>query len=150
MHGPAPAGVSGDATSHDRRYTTETVRGRVVWLDDALNRLVGVATDPTLAETAVVLETSAGELLPILPDTRGRSFMVDPRLRNVELQLLARRYSGIPLLQVIRVFRPTAQGLYELDYWCDVCAIPMVMLKDCECCQGPTRLREQLVEEPAK
>ena len=70
----------------------------------------------------MVLETSAGELLPILPDTRGRAFMVDPRLRDVELQLLARRYSGIPLLQVIRVFRPTAQGLYELDYWCDVCA----------------------------
>jgi hypothetical protein len=27
------------------------------------------------------------------------------------------------------------------DYWCDVCSIPMYEIKDCECCQGPTRLR---------
>ena len=50
------------------------------------------------------------------------------------------------MIQVIRVLAASADGLYEIDYWCDICAIPMYILKDCECCQGPTRLREQLVE----
>jgi hypothetical protein len=131
-----------------RKYTTETVRGRVVWLDEALGRLYGVVTDPAAAETAVVLETPDGQLLPIIPDVRGRAFMVDSRLRKIDLELLVRRYAGVPMIQVIRVFRPTAEGLYEIDYWCDICAISMFILKPCECCQGPTRLREQLVEKP--
>jgi hypothetical protein len=129
-----------------RKYTTETVRGKVVWLDDALARLYGVTTEPAAAETAVVLETPAGQLLPIVPDTRGRSFAVDTRLRNIDLRLLVRRYEGVPMIQVIRVLRAKADGLYEIDYWCDICAIPMHILKPCECCQGPTRLRERLVE----
>jgi len=135
----SPAGV--------RNFTTETVRGRVVWLEDALSRLYGVATDPAAAESSVVLETAEGRLLPIVPDVRGRAFAVDPRQRDIDLQLLVRRYQGVPMIQTIRVFQPKPDGLYEIDYWCDICAIPMFILKDCECCQGPTRLRERKVED---
>ncbi len=129
-----------------RDFTTETVRGRVVWVEDALARRYGVATDPSAAEMSVVLETVEGRLLPIIPDVRGRAFAVDSRLRNIDLQLLVRRYEGVPMIQTIRVFRPKPDGLYEIDYWCDICAIPMFILKDCECCQGPTRLRERRVD----
>ncbi len=139
--------VAGPSSREKRKYTTETVRGRVVWLEEALARGFGVTTEPSAAETTVVLETAEGRLLPIIPDVRGRAFVVDSRLRNVDLQLLVRRYTDAPMIQVIRVFRPKDDGLYELDYWCDICAIPMFILKDCECCQGPTRLRERPVEE---
>ncbi len=146
----APASTTSAASSAKesatRAYKNETVRGKVVWLDEALQRLYGVTTDPTATHTAVVLETADGQLLPILPDTRGQAFTVDERLRNIELVLPVRRYQGVPMIQIIKVLRPKADGLYEVDYWCDVCAIPMVILKDCECCQGPTRLREQRVE----
>ena len=134
------------ATVPSRSYKTETVRGKVVWLDEALKRLYGVTTEADAAETAVVLETPEGHLWPIIPDTRGRAFVVDSRLRNIDLQVLARRYEGVPMLQLIRVLRPKPEGLYEIDYWCDTCAISMFILKACECCQGPTRLREQLIE----
>jgi hypothetical protein len=130
-----------------RRYTTETLRGKVVWLSDALERIYGVATDPAAAESSVVLETPEGHLLPIIPDTRGQSFVVDGRLRDIDLELPVRRYQGVSLVQVIRVLRRHGDGLYEIDYWCDICAIPMHILKACECCQGPTRLREQLIEK---
>ena len=103
---------------------------------------------PAAAETAVALETPDGRLLPIIPDLRGRAFAVDSRLRNIDVELLVRRYAGVPMIQTIRVFRRKADGLYEIDYWCDICAISMFTLKPCECCQGPTRLREQLVEKP--
>jgi hypothetical protein len=131
-----------------RAFTTQTVRGKVVWLDEALKRLYGVATEPDAAESAVALETADGQLMPIVADTRGRAFMVDPRLREVDLELLVRRYAGVPMIQVIRVFQTKPEGRYEIDYWCDVCAISMTILKPCECCQGPTRLRLERVEAP--
>ncbi len=130
-----------------RRFTTEYVTGKVVWLDEALQRLYGVTADPAVAETQVALETAGGRLLPIVPDIPGRAFVADSRLRNIELKLLVRRYAGVPMIQVMRVLKPTADGLYEIDYWCDVCAISMVTLKACECCQGPTRLRQRRVED---
>jgi hypothetical protein len=150
--GAAPqsaASASNRQAGDTRKYTTETVRGKVVWLDEALSRLYGVSTEPDATHTAVALETSDGHLLPIIPDTRGRAFAVDQRLRDIPLELPVRRYAGVPMIQVIRVLKPKADGLYEIDYWCDICAIPMVILKDCECCQGPTRLRERLVEPAA-
>jgi len=128
------------------KFTMETLRGRVVWLDEALARKFGVSTEPAAAQSAVALETADGELLPIILDTRGRAFAVDERLRNIDVELFVRRYAGVPMIQVLRTFHVAADGLYELDYWCDVCAISMAILKDCECCQGPTRLREQRVD----
>jgi hypothetical protein len=157
--GDAPAPGKGDkrpaqktaprAAATSRPYKTETVRGKIVWLNEALERSFGVATDPESAETAVALQLPGGDLLPIIPDTRGRAFMVDSRLRGIELELLVRRHQGVPMIQVIRVFRPQADGLYEIDYWCDTCAISMFILKPCDCCQGETRLRQQLVEKGA-
>ena len=128
-------------------HTTEKLRGKVVWLEDALQRRYGIATEPEAAEKSVVLEMADGTLWPIVPDTRGRSFSVDERLREIELELLVRRYARAAMIQVIRVRKPTPQGLVEVDYWCDVCAIPMYIKKPCECCQGETRLRERPVEE---
>ncbi len=133
------------STTEPSTPITEIVHGKVVWLDEALQRLYGIATEPAAAQTQVVLETADGHLLPLLPDTRGRAFVVDPRLRDIELEMLVRHSAKVPLLQVIRVFRTTAEGRVEIDYWCDICAISMFILKDCECCQGPTRLREQPV-----
>ena len=123
------------------------LRGKVVWLSEALERLYGVSTEPDAAETTVAIETDAGHLQPIVPDTRGQSFVVDGRLRDIALELPVRRYQGVSWVQVIRVLSRRADGLYEIDYWCDICAIPMYILKPCECCQGASRLREQLVEE---
>ena len=62
------------------------------------------------------------------------------------VELLVRRYQLSPAVQIIRVFEVGKDGLYELDYWCDVCAIAMYELKDCECCQGPIELRRTKVK----
>lgn len=129
------------------RYVVETLRGRVGWAAEAMRRLHGVESDEDSAESLVVLETAAGELYPLVKDARGRAFHKDERLRQMDLELLVRRYPGSPLRKVIRVYRVREGARYELDYWCDVCAISMYELKECECCQGPIRLRERLVKE---
>ncbi len=146
----SPAAKPPDAQSqaespNQPRYTTDRIRGRVVWLAEAVQKLHGVETDPDFAQSLVALQSADGTLTPLLKDARGRGFMMDKRLRNRPLELLVRRYPGLPLVQVITVYTVHDDQKFELDYWCDICAISMYELKECECCQGPIRLRERAV-----
>ena len=136
--------------------------GKVVMLRDALKRR-GVKSTAEF-DKLVVLETPAGELIPIVPDWRGRAFYQDKRLRNRQVQLVGYRRRGLPYLQILMVFtldRPDAGSKTAgktgkkapepqpklvrqyFDYWCDICSIPMYEIKRCECCQGPIRMRFQ-------
>jgi len=126
-------------------HATQALRGRVVWMADALRRRFGVDTDADAARAVAALETAAGELHPIVKDFRGRAFHTDPRLHEMELELVVRRFKGSPMLQVIGVYSLKADGKYEVDYWCEICAIPMYEPKLCECCQEPNELRERRV-----
>ncbi len=138
---------SGAAEQDKATYTTESLRGRVVWMAEALKDRFGIQTDDDAAEALVALQTPAGRLHPIVKDQRGRCFYTDERLRGIDIELLVRRYADSPMLQVVRIYTLKSGDKYELDYWCDICSIPMYELKPCECCQGPTRLRERLVKK---
>jgi hypothetical protein len=138
-------------TSDDSpNYTTLSVRGKVVWLAEALERRFGVKSVPEAEDRILALEAADGALYPIVEDIRGRSFRVDKRLRGIELELFVRRYNNSPMIQVIRVYALKKDGKFELDYWCDICAIAMFELKPCDCCQGPIELRERKVDETKK
>lgn len=128
------------------RFQTESLRGKVVWTAEALKRQHGIEVDQDAAHWSVSLETADGRLHPIVKDARGRAFLLDQRLRNRELELLVRRFDGSPFVQVIRIYSFQEGRKHELDYWCDICAIAMYELKECECCQGPIRIRERPVE----
>ena len=139
-----------DADKPDRpAYTTLSLRGKVVFTAEALKRRFGIKPEVSLAESSVCLETTGGELVPIVPDTRGKAFMVDERLRKMDVELLLRRYQGSPYVQTIRVYHVKPDGKYGVDYWCEKCAISMAILKECECCQGPSELRERKADEGA-
>ena len=126
-------------------FVLETLRGRVVWTAEAMARLHGATSVADAAERSLALETRDGRLYPLLEDVRGRAFRVDERLRKMEVELLVRRYRHAPLAQVVNVFEISADGKFEIDYWCEVCAIAMYELKFCECCQGETELRKRRV-----
>jgi hypothetical protein len=123
-------------------YETITLRGRVVWMAEALDRLFGIRSVPEAKERLLAIETPDGRLHPIVADIRGRSFRRDPRLR-VDGEFLVRRYEGSPMVQVIRIYEISEQGKFELDYWCEICAIAMFELKPCDCCQGSIELRRR-------
>ena len=78
-----------------------------------------------------------------MEDARGRSLRIDKRLRAMDLELLVRRYHGSPMVQVIRIYEWGEDGKYIVDYWCDVCAIPMFQAGPCDCCQEANRLRKR-------
>ena len=132
------------------KYRTQAIRGRVVWLNEALKRRYGIGTVPEAAQRVLALETAQGQLLPIVEDIRGRAFRKDPRLRKMDVELLVRQYAGSPLLQIIRVYAHEKGKKVQVDYWCEICAIAMYELKACDCCQGPIDLRRRpvLVRQP--
>jgi hypothetical protein len=126
----------------------QIVSGKVVLLSPLLKERE-IEHYPEELRGQVVLETRDGELLPIIPDWRGRALFQDERLRDRPVDLLVQRRPKSPYLQVLSVYTFDEQGARQLtDYWCDICAIPMYEIKDCECCQGPIRLRFQKKELP--
>lgn len=139
--------ANAEAAEGDRRSTTESLRGKVVWLAEALERRFDLKTDDDASHAVAALENADGQLSPLLKDARGRAFYIDDRLRGIEVELSVRRYRGSPMVQVVGVYTIKPDGKYELDYWCDVCSITMYELKPCECCQGPIRLRERRVNK---
>jgi hypothetical protein len=131
----------------DAPFTLRTVRGKVVFLVEAVEDRFGVKAVPEAQQRILALATPDGQYYPLFEDVRGRAFRKDKRLRGIDVELLARQYKGSPLLHVIRVFALEDGKKYELDYWCDVCAIAMFELKPCDCCQGPIELRKRLVKD---
>jgi len=128
-------------------YTTESLRGRVVFMADALERLHGVSTVAESRENTLALETPRGKLYPLVEDKRGHSFRLDDRLMGTPMELLVRRHEGSPAIQVIRMYMLEDGEKFLVDYWCDICSIRMFELKPCDCCQGPVRLRKRKVGE---
>lgn len=125
------------------KFTTETLRGRVVFLAEALEKKYGVKSVTEAKEAALALQDDAGKLHPLVEDVRGRAFRVDKRLRDIKVEVLVRRYQDSPAVQIVGVYELAKDGRYEIDYWCSVCAIAMYELKQCECCQGDIELRKR-------
>lgn len=128
-------------------FRTELIEGQVVWLAAALKSKFGISTVPEVAENSLALLTKDGQLLPIVENLRGRAFRKDERLREKNMQILARRYDHQPLIQILRVYEIDDDQRYEVDYWCDICAIVMFETGPCACCQDHNRLRKRLAED---
>ncbi len=142
--GKSAANASKKALSAPKK---ELFSGKVVLLQDALKRR-GIKSNEEFKDQ-VVLETASGELIPIVPDWRGRAFYQDKRLRDRKVELVGYRRKGVPYLQVLMVFTFDEKAHRQyFDYWCDICSIPMYEIKRCECCQGPIRMRFQTQELP--
>jgi len=127
-------------------FETQTVRGKVVFLGEVMERETGIAVVSEARERVLALRTNRGELIPLLEDVRARAFRRDERLRAMEIELVVRKYVNSPAVQVIRVFEIAKGERLEIDYWCEVCSIAMFEKKDCECCQGESELRRRKVD----
>ena len=123
-------------------------KGKVVLISEALKQR-GVKFHADELKNQVALETEKNELIPILPDWRGRAFYQDDRLRNREVELIGFRREGVPYLNVLSIYTFSEKGARQYtDYWCDICSIPMYEIKPCDCCQQDIRLRFQLQDLP--
>ncbi len=127
-------------------YFSQRVRGRVVWLNDALKEAFEISTVPEARDRVLAVATDDGKLIPLVENLRGRAFRTDERLRNRSMEIWVRRYQDHPFAQVLRIFEISEGKMFEVDYWCDICAIEMFETGPCSCCQDDNRLRKRPVD----
>jgi hypothetical protein len=104
-----------------------------------------ITTVPEVAKQSLAVLTDEGEIVPLVENVRARAFRKDERLRDKPLELWVRRYEKQPFAQVLKIVELQDGQRYEVDYWCDVCAIPMYETGPCSCCQDHNRLRKRLL-----
>jgi hypothetical protein len=117
-----------------------------VWLGEALAERLEINVVPEAIERTLALATTDGELIPLVEDLRARAFRRDPRLRQMQVELRVRRYRATPAVQIITVYERLDGRTFEIDYWCDICSIPMYETGPCACCQQENRLRKREVQ----
>lgn len=144
---PEDEPVVAESTDGHQSYRNEVIRGRVGWLGASLKDQFGISTVPEAADRVLAMVTDDGEVVPLVEDVRGRAFRKDDRLRDKPLELWVRRYQGQPFAQILKVVEIDDGKRYEVDYWCDICAIPMYETGPCSCCQDHNRIRKRLLEE---
>ena len=140
--GADKAGVSSAANGAPSKddAVKEIVSGKVVKLADAL-KARGIKSYVEEIKEQVVLVTEQGELVPIVPDWRGRAFYQDERLRDRPVEIRGKRFQGVPYLQVI-TFKIEEDGRFQTpEYYCNICTISVRYPQVCPCCQGPMELR---------
>jgi hypothetical protein len=139
--------ASATDSPNEPTFAKKLFRGKVVKTHEALKRR-GVKSYPDELKDQVSLDTT-DELIPILPDWRGRAFYQDTRLRDCDVELIGFRRAGVPYLNVLAVYTFDEKGRRNYtDYWCDICSIPMYEIKPCDCCQEEIRLRSEPQELP--
>ena len=114
---------------------------------EALQSEFGISTVPEVAESSLAILTTDGAAVA---DRREPSRPGIP-----QGQAASRDGSGNPGTTVpaatadsdLRLYQVEGDERYEVDYWCDVCAIVMFETGPCSCCQDDNRLRKRLVPE---
>jgi hypothetical protein len=122
------------------KWEAVTLSGKVVelsaWLDSK-----GIECDAGPIATQVVVLGQDGTITPLLSDEASRALFLDKRLRDRPAEIRARRFPGLPYVQVVS-FQVEDQGkLRTPEYFCEVCTISVRYPQICPCCQGSMDLR---------
>lgn len=130
-------------------------RGRLVCLSEEMKEKYQAPIAP-IHEHQMALRIdgglSEGELryYVILRNALSEALFVDARLKGRELRLTGRRFPGSGVIDVAR-FQGYREGkLFDLYYWCPVCAIRGVDPGPCACCQGTVEFKESPASEDQK
>lgn len=130
-------------------------RGRLVCLIEEMKEKYGAQANPIHEHLAGF---RAGGLPPaggpryytLYRNAFSEALFVDGRFKAHELRLTGRVFPSTALLEVTRFQWYRDGALWDLHYWCSVCAIKGVDPGPCACCQGKVELREERADEPGK
>ncbi len=122
--------------------------GRLVCLLEEMKSLHGADFPPVhehLLGFRLDQKVSEGEprYLVIFRNSLSEALFVDRRFQEHLLLLEGRVFPGTALLEVQRFNWVRDGQLYEVTYWCEVCAIKGLKPGPCACCQAPVELREK-------
>jgi hypothetical protein len=95
----------------------------------------------------MALVSDDGKVYPLVKDTGSRIFYLDKSVRGRPMRLTGRLVADGKLLQVVNVHSYKDGQLCDIYYWCEICSIRTSELSRCDCCGGPTELREEPVKK---
>ncbi|HEY2933212.1 MAG TPA: hypothetical protein VGK99_15835 [Acidobacteriota bacterium] len=125
----------------DKRPQEVTVRGRALCVN-------GTRQPEPCSSSAeqFVLQTSEGKIYRFLKEDPSTAILTDPRVRERELQVSARRRPE-DHLEIIKVYSVRQDRIFDLYYFCEVCNITAYAPGLCPCCRREMEFRETPVEK---
>jgi hypothetical protein len=120
-------------------------RGRIVCLGEEMQRLYKSQL-PTPHEHLYGFKTGDGMLYTLLRTRTSEALFSDKQLHKLELIVQGRVLPNSLILDAIPVGSIHDGKVYDLYYWCTVCAIRTPIPGDCMCCQQPV----EFVEKPSE
>lgn len=121
------------------------VRGRVVCLAEAMHQAYGFAL-PGGHEHLWGFKSVEGKYYTLLRSKLSEGLFVDERLRQKELIIKGRAFPGTLIIAPVYLRSVKEGRIFDVYYYCDICAIKTLDPGECMCCQGPVELVEQLTE----
>jgi hypothetical protein len=79
----------------------------------------------------------------VLHTRDSERFWLDKRMRDRDLIISGRLFPDSKVIEVSDVQRRLDGKVYDVFYWCELCAIKAVTDDACVCCQGEVELRER-------
>lgn len=140
--GDKSAGVNPGDVKNKTEVKEVDLRGRIVCLPEAMHELYQTDLPPN-HEHIYGFKTSNGTFYTLLRAKLSEALFVDEQVRKKELLL---RGHVLPKSQIFEMtgMKSVRNGVvYDLFYYCDVCAIKTLSPGPCMCCQGPVKLVEQ-------
>ena len=121
------------------------LHGRVVCLPEAMHELFG--TDlPTKHEHLYGFKTTDGTFYTLLRTKWSEGLFVDQRLREKELILIGKVLPKTQIFDMTAMRSVRNGAVFDLYYYCDICAIKTLDPGPCMCCRGPVQLKETKIE----
>jgi len=121
------------------------LHGRVVCLPEAMHELFGTDV-PSKHEHLYGFKATDETFYTLLRTKWSEGLFVDKRLREKELILIGK---VLPKTQIfdLSAMRSVKNGVvFDLYYYCDICAIKTLAPGPCMCCQGPVELKESRID----
>jgi hypothetical protein len=121
------------------------LRGRVVCLAEEMHKLHQTELSTDHAHL-YGFKTNDGKSYTLLRTKMSETLFVEQSLRDSELIIKGRVFPGTQILEVVKLFSVHNGEIFDVYYYCVVCAIQSVTPGICVCCQDPV----ELVEKPLK
>ena len=120
----------------------EQLRGRIVCLAEEMQKSFGVVV-PASHEHLLGFKTADGKYFTLIRTRTSEALFMDKRLLEKDLILIGRTLPDTRIFDTFSIRSVKGAKIYELYYYCDICAIKAVSPEECQCCRGPVRLVEK-------
>lgn len=118
------------------------LRGRVVrMMEGAKDGASAVSTNSIYG-----FKTTEGKIYKLVRTKFSEALFVDKRLHEKELLLKGKLSPETQTFEPLTIRSIKNGVVYDLYYYCEICAIESVSPDICACCQGPV----ELVEKPLR